>query len=316
MAQPQGAVSVSLSETPSLTEPGGEDALIAAAGTTPLRELWRRFRCQRLAVAALFVIGLFILIALLAPLLAPYDPADVFSKLNSGPTGRHWLGTDDNGHDILSRLLFGTRVSMRAAFQVVGMALLLALPLGLIAGYARGRIEALIMRCMDALFTFPPLLLALSVTAVLSAGTASLGNALIAISIVFVPGFVRLVRGEVLAIREETYVEAARAIGVRPRRIVLRHVLPNVASPVVVQLALACGYAILAEAGLSFLGLGAGQDTPSWGVMVRRAYDSILDASWPLYPPGIAILVTVLAFNMIGDGLRDALGRETFGRAR
>ena len=301
---------MSLSEPPAITEPGGEDALAATAGETPLRELWQRFRRQRLAMAAVVFIGLVVLIALAAPLLAPYDPNTPFNSLNAGPSGRHWLGTDDNGHDILSRLLWGARVSMRAAFQVVGMALVIALPLGLVAGYARGKIEGLIMRCMDALFTFPPLLLALSVTAVLSAGTPNLGNALVAISIVFVPGFVRLVRGEVLAVREETYVEAARAIGVRPRRIVLRHVLPNIASPLVVQLALSCGYAILAEAGLSFLGLGAGQDTPSWGVMVRRAYDAILDSSWPLYPPGIAILLTVLAFNMVGDGLRDALGRH------
>ena len=298
---------MSLSETPSLVEPGGEDALVAAGGA-PLRDVGRRFRAQRLPMVALAIILLLIVLALLAPVIAPFDPNSVFDDLNAGPSGRHWLGTDDNGHDILTRLLYGARVSMRTAFQVVGMALVVALPLGLIAGYARGKIEALIMRCMDALFTFPPLLLALSVSAVLSAGNPSLGNALIAISIVFVPGFVRLVRGEVLAIREETYVEAARAIGVRPRHIVLRHVLPNVAPPIVVQLALACGYAILAEAGLSFLGLGAGPSTPSWGVMVRRGYDSILDASWPLYPPGIAILVTVLAFNMVGDGLRDALG--------
>lgn len=305
---------MSLSEPAAVNEPGGEDHLAAQAGTTPGRELWRRFRRKHLAMAALVFIGLLLLVALLAPLIAPYDQNDVFDELNSGPTAAHVLGTDDNGHDIASRLVYGTRVTMRTAFQVVGLALLIALPLGLIAGYARGRVESVIMRCMDALFTFPPLLLALTVTAVLSAGQPNLGNALIAISIVSVPGFVRLIRGEVIAVREETYIEASRSIGTRPRRIVVRRVLPNVASPLVVQAAIACGYAILAEAGLSFLGLGAAQDMPSWGLMVRRAYDSILDASWPLYPPGIAILLAVLAFNLVGDGLRDALGRERFQR--
>lgn len=277
------------------------------AGVSPRRELWRRFLRHKLAVAGLVFIVVLIGLALLAPVIAPYgQSAKDTLRINEGPSADHWLGTDDVGQDVLTRVLYGARVSLRAAFQIVGMALVVALPLGLLAGYLGGRVDGVLMRIMDALFTFPPLLFALAISALLGPG---LNNSFIAIAVVFVPGFVRLIRGQVLAVREETYVEASRAIGVTTPRMLRRHILPNIASPLVVQVALSCGFAILAEAGLSFLGYGAPLGTPSWGTMLRRAYDGILIEQWPIVPPGVALLLTVLAFNLVGDGLRDALGR-------
>jgi ABC-type dipeptide/oligopeptide/nickel transport system permease subunit len=292
----------------------GEDPVVerellvdTAASSTPRHELWRRFRRNRVAMVALCFIVVLIALALLAPLLAPYGPTQKETlRLNEGPSGAHWLGTDDVGQDILTRVIYGARVSLRAAFQIVGMALAVALPIGLVAGYVGGRVDGFVMRVMDALFAFPPLLFALAISGLLGPG---LNNAFIAIAVVFVPGFVRLIRGQVLAIREETYVEASRAIGVGTPRMLRRHLLPNIAPPLVVQVALSCGFAILAEAGLSFLGYGAPLGTPSWGTMLRRAYDAILVEQWTIVPPGVALLLTVLAFNLIGDGLRDALGR-------
>jgi peptide/nickel transport system permease protein len=276
-------------------------------GTSPRRELWRRFRHNRVAMAGLVFILLLIALSLLAPLVGPYGPTQKDTlRLNESPSTSHWLGTDDVGQDVMTRVVYGARVSLRAAFQIVGMALLVALPLGLLAGYSGGRTDGFVMRVMDAMFAFPPLLFALAISGLLGPG---LNNAFIAIAVVFVPGFVRLIRGQVLAIREEAYVEASRSIGVGTPRMLRRHLLPNIASPLVVQVALSCGFAILAEAGLSFLGYGAPLGTPSWGTMLRRSYDSILIEQWTIVPPGIALLLTVLAFNLIGDGLRDALGR-------
>ena len=202
---------------------------------------------------------------------------------------------------------------MTAVFLIVGLALAVALPLGLISGYFAGRVDAVLMRVMDVLFTFPPLILALAVASMLG---PSLVNASIAIALVFVPSFVRLIRGQVLAIREELYVEASRSLGLSNTWIVRRHVLPNVASPIVVQAAVSLGYALLAEAGLSFLGLGVQLPTPSWGNMLNESFGYVLSAAWPLIPPGLVIFLTVLAFNLIGDGLRDALGRERFEALR
>lgn len=295
-------------------EPGEDPALEhellydTTLGASPRAELWRRFRRHRLAMTGAVFIVILILIAVLAPVIAPYgkEAKDTLA-LNEGPTGAHWLGTDDVGQDVLTRTLWGTRVSLRAAFQIVGMALIVAVPLGLLAGYLGGRFDGVVMRIVDALFAFPPLLFALAIAGLLGPG---LNNAFIAIAVVFVPGFVRLIRGQVLAVREETYVEASRAIGVATPRMLRRHLLPNIAPPLVVQVALSCGFAILAEAGLSFLGYGAPLGTPSWGTMLKRANDSILIAQWPIIPPGVALLLTVLAFNLVGDGLRDALGRS------
>ncbi len=270
--------------------------------------LWRRFVRDRLAVVALSYLVLLTAAAIAAPLIAPYKPnfADL-DALNAAPSGAHWLGTDDLGRDILSRLIWGARVSLRATFEIVGMAIVVALPIGLIAGYFRGWFDTTVMRLMDALFSFPPLVLALTVAALLG---ANLNDAAIAIAVVFVPSFVRLIRGEVISVREETYIESSQSLGAGPSRLIRSHIFPNVASPVVIQVALALGFALLAEAGLSFLGLGAQPPTASWGNMLSEAYQFIFTNPTALIWPGLAIMITVLAFNLVADGLRDALGRE------
>jgi ABC-type dipeptide/oligopeptide/nickel transport system permease subunit len=261
-------------------------------------------------MAALGFVVLVALVAVFATILAPHEPAnDALTHLNEGPSGHHWLGTDDLGRDILSRLMFGARISLRVAGLLVVLAAAAALPIGLAAGYFGRWVDGLLMRCMDALFAFPPLMLALALAALLE---PSLTNASIAIAIPFVPGFARLVRAEVLSVREETYIEASRSVGITSGRMLRRHVLPNVASPLIVQVAVSFGYALLAEAALGFLGFGIQPPHASWGTMLQGAYSFVLDKPWPMIPPGLAIALTVLAFNLVGDGLRDALGREAF----
>ncbi|HEX5613743.1 MAG TPA: ABC transporter permease [Acidimicrobiia bacterium] len=291
--------------------PGGGPFVLddVDAGESPRQRVWRRFRHNPAAMTGLVVLGLIVIGAVFAPWLAPHDPtATTFSDVRlTGPSGDHWLGVDRDGRDILSRLLYGGRASIEVCALVVVFALLVALPLGLVAGYVRGAVDAVIMRCMDALFAFPALTLALAVAALLG---PSLLNASIAIAIVFVPGLVRVVRAQVLAVREETFIEASRSVGASSGRMMARHIFPNVATPLIVQIALSFGYALLAESGLSFLGFGVQPPDPSWGTMLQDAYTTITRDSWPLVPPGVAIAVTVLAFNLVGDGLRDALGRE------
>jgi len=269
---------------------------------------WIRFLHQRWAIAGLIFLLIVIVAAIFAPLVAPHPPdAQDINAINAGPSFSHWLGTDDLGRDILSRLIWGARISLRVSFEIVALAALIAIPLGLIAGFFRGAVDSVIMRTMDALFSFPPLILALTVAALLG---ADINDAAIAIAIVFVPGFVRLLRGEVIAVREEAYIESARSLGATSNRLLGRHVLPNVASPIIIQLALALGFALLTEAGLSFLGIGEQPPAPSWGGMLQEGFQFINSAPWAVIFPGIAIMLTVLAFNLIADGLRDSLGRE------
>src|ERR1700722_18671611 len=269
---------------------------------------WARFVHQRWAIGGLIFLIIVIAAAIFAPLVAPHPPnAQDINAINAGPTWSHWLGTDDLGRDILSRLIWGARISLRAAFEIVGLAAVVAIPLGLIAGFFRGAVDSVIMRTMDALFSFPPLILALTVAALLG---ADINDAAIAIAIVFVPSFVRLLRGEVIAVREEAYIESARSLGATSKRLVARHVVPNVASPIIIQMALALGFALLTEAGLSFLGVGEQPPTPSWGGMLQEGFQFINTAPWALVFPGLAIMLTVLAFNLVADGLRDSLGRE------
>jgi peptide/nickel transport system permease protein len=208
---------------------------------------------------------------------------------------------------MLTRIMYGARVSLEAAFASVLLATIVALPLGLMAGYFGGLVDSLIMLVMDALFAFPPLLAAITIVALLG---KSLHNVIIAIAVTFIPGMVRVIRGQVLSVREETYIEASRSAGAGPVRMLTRHVLPNVASPLIVQSALGFGFAILGEAGLSFLGLGGQPPTPSWGVMIQEQYTYVLSNAWGAIVPGVMIALTVLSFNLVGDGLRDALGRE------
>ncbi len=269
---------------------------------------WVRFLHQRWAIAGLVFLLIVIVAAIFAPLVAPHAPdAQDINAINAGPSASHWLGTDDLGRDILSRLIWGARISLRVSFEIVALAAIVAIPLGLIAGFFRGAVDSVIMRTMDALFSFPPLVLALTVAALLG---ADINDAAIAIAIVFVPSFVRLLRGEVIAVREEAYIESARSLGATSKRLIGRHVVPNVASPIIIQMALALGFALLTEAGLSFQGVGEQPPTPSWGGMLQEGFQFINTSPWALVFPGLAIMLTVLAFNLVADGLRDSLGRE------
>lgn len=272
------------------------------------RRFLRRLRRQRLATIAIGFMILLILVAIFAPLVAPYDPDDNdLRAVFASPSGDHLLGTDQNGRDTLSRLIFGARVSLLAAGQAVGIALLLGTIPGLLAGYFGKWVDAVIMRFAEAIMTFPPLLLAMAIVGVLGPG---LGKAMFAVGLVFAPRFARLVRGLVLAVREETYIEASHSIGTSTPRILRRHVLPNILSPLIVQISLALGFSMLAEAALSFLGLGVIPPESSWGSMLQNAYRSLSTSKFQAIPPGVAIMLTVLAFNLIGDGIRDSLGRE------
>ncbi len=278
----------------------------AARGTSPGRLLARRFWHHRTGMVGLVLLVVIVLVCVLAPLLAPYDPARQFEQINAGPSGTHWLGTDDVGRDLLSRVLYGGRTSLVASAGIVALAVAIALPLALLAGYLGGKTDTAIMRITDAMFAFPPLILAL---AIVSLRGRSLFNLVLALGIVFAPSLVRLIRGQVLAVRQETYIEAARSLGTGGGRIALRHVLPNIASPLIIQVAVTLGFALLAEAGLSFLGFGARPPTPTWGGMLKRSFDYVLEVPWQIFIAGGAITITVLAYSLIGDGLRDALGR-------
>jgi peptide/nickel transport system permease protein len=281
-----------------------------AAAPRPMRRLLSRFRHNPSAMVGVGWIVLVVIAAVFAPIVAPQSPTTQhLNDINQGPTLAHYLGTDSVGRDVLTRVIYSARVSMLVGALVVFFAGVFAVPIGLVSGYFGGRVDGVLMRIMDALFTFPPLMLALAIAALLGPNTLNLS---IAIAIPFIPGFARLIRAEVLSVREELYIEASHSVGVSSSRMLRKHVLPNVVSPFIVQAALAFGYAILAEAGLSFLGFGVQPPNASWGVMLQNGYQFVNDAAWPMIPPGVAIALTVLAFNLVGDGLRDALGREVF----
>ena len=266
----------------------------------------RRFLKNRLAVVGAVIIGLMIILALFAPVFSRYDP--LYQDLDHAlehESAAHWMGTDDLGRDVMSRIIYGTRISLEASIYAVGVALIIGVPIGLFSGYYGGFWdEWIVMRIVDAVQAFPFLILALALAATLGAG---FGNAMIAIGIGFTPAFVRIMRAQVLSVANQEYIQAARAVGVRDRRILLRHVLPNSMAPLLVQTTVAMAAAILAEAGLSFLGLGVQPPTPSWGQMLSGAQQYISLAPWLAYWPGIAIFLAVLAFNLFGDGVREAL---------
>jgi peptide/nickel transport system permease protein len=276
---------------------------------TPRRRLWRRFRKNKLAVGGLVFLTIMVVAAFAAPILPLKSPDDTGIVFGAGPSRAHWLGTDFSGRDALSRLVYGGRISFEVCAMVVLFAVAVGLVLGVTAGYFRGWWDYLVSRITDALFSFPTITLALVVATIFHKGILT---ASIAIAITFVPGFVRLVRAQVLAVREEVFVEASRSIGVSEGRMMRKHILPNAISPLVVQIALSFGYALLAEAGLSFLGFGVQTPTPSWGTMLEDAYNGLPGKSWPVFPPGIALALTVLAINLVADGLRDSLGREVY----
>lgn len=288
--------------------------LVAAneVAETPVRRALRRLFRRKSAVFGLLVVAFFFGLAVFAPLLTPYDPiAQSWTLVRNPPSLSHWFGTDDLGRDILVRVIFGTRASLMAGVISVGIALSVGVPLGLAAGYLGGWLDAVISRLTDAMLACPFLILAIALAAFLG---PSLGNAMIAIGVTATPIFVRLTRGQVLAVKMEDYVEAARAVGNPRWRIVFIHILPNIMPALLVQATLSIAAAIIAEAALSFLGLGQQPPEPSWGSMLNSAQRFLANAPWMAVWPGLAIFLTVLSFNLVGDGLRDALDPREIGR--
>lgn len=268
-------------------------------------ESMKLFFQHKLAVIGTVIVFLFLILAIFAPLIAPYGINEQsLGERFSAPSAAHWFGTDDFGRDIFSRVVHGARISLWVGFFSVLGSVILGTLLGLMAGYGGRLMDAVISRLFDILLAFPSILLAIAIVSILG---PSLQNALIAIAIINVPTFGRLVRSKVLSIKQEEYVLAAKAVGMSHRRIVLRHILPNSMVPVIVQATLAIGTAIIEAAALGFLGLGAQAPSPEWGKMLADARPYLVQAPWTLFFPGIAIMLTVLGFNLMGDGLRDTL---------
>lgn len=270
-----------------------------------MKDFLNRYIHNRLAMMGSVILLMFIIMAVLAPVAAPYDPyyMDGAAVLQA-PGGGHLFGTDNMGRDILSRVIYGSRISLWVSLVSVSIATVLGLFLGVIAGYFGGVLDTVLSRMTDIMFSFPEVLLALLIMSILG---ASLNNIVIAIGIVYTPIFARIARGAVLSIRGSLYIEAARSIGVKNSRIIVRHIVPNILSPVIVQVTLSLAFAILAEASLSFLGIGVEPDIPSWGVMLSNGKDWLELAWWSAVYPGIFICLAVLGFNILGDGLRDLL---------
>jgi peptide/nickel transport system permease protein len=276
-----------------------------AAPAGPWRRAWRRLARRRSAVIGAGLVLGFVLLALGAAWIAPLDPiATSWGAIRKPPSPEHWFGTDEIGRDVLSRIVWGTQASLMAGVVSVSISLMLGVPIGLAAGFLGGAVDALISRIVDAFLACPFLILAIAMAAFMG---PSLSNAMIAIGVSATPIFVRLTRAQVIGVKVEDYIEAARALGNPPWRIALRHVLPNVAGPLIVQATLAIASAVIAEASLSFLGLGQQPPAPSWGSMLNTAKNYVDSAPWMAIWPGLSIFGLVLGFNLLGDGLRDAL---------
>lgn len=259
----------------------------------------------RLVIFGSAIIAIILICAIFAPWVAPYSPYDLdYMAMLQGPTGTHWLGTDEVGRDTLSRVIYGARLSMQVAFIAAGIGLICGTLIGVTAAYFGGIVDLVLMRLMELLFSFPAILLAVVLMA--SLGTSVL-NAMIAIGIVFIPGFSRLARAATEVVLREQYVESARALGMSHGRILFREIMPNIVAPLLVEAAVAFSYAILLEAALSFLGLGAQPPEPTWGNMLNTGRGFMAQSAMMSIAPGMAIFITVLGFNLIGDGLRDAL---------
>ncbi len=266
---------------------------------------FRRLKRNKIAMAGTVCIILLFLVALLAPQIAPYDPFDTdFFHTLEGPSRDHLLGRDDLGRDVLSRIIYGTRISLNIGFISVAIGLVVGLPVGAISGYYGGKLDLIVQRLVDIMMAFPGMLLAIVIVSVMGVG---LVNAMIAVGIVSIPTYIRLVRGSVLSVKNKEYVEAARALGVNDKRIIFRHVVPQCLAPIIVQSSLQVGTAILWAAGLGFLGLGAQAPIPEWGAMLSQGRGYIRTAHHVTTFPGLAIMLAVLGFNLLGDGLRDAL---------
>jgi peptide/nickel transport system permease protein len=276
-----------------------------ARSTNWARQVRDRLRANPVSMIGLILtIGMFG-IAVAAPIIAPYDPVSLAPKNRLlPPSSMNWFGTDDGGRDIFSRVVFGARYSLLAAAVVLSLAATFGTAVGLIAGFAGGKIDEALMRLTDMFLAFPALVLAMGISAALG---ASLANSMIAIAVVWWPWYARLVRGQTLRVRQEQFVDAARASGASDAHMILRHILPNCWTPIIVQVTLDVGYAILTTASLSFIGLGAQPPTPEWGAMVATGKDYILDQWWMSTFPGLAIFLAVMAFNLVGEGLQEAL---------
>src|SRR6185295_16721304 len=273
---------------------------------TPWSEFWRKFKRQRVALVAGAFVVLLVVVAIAAPWITPYDAENYFDyeKLNARPSATHWFGVDALGRDIYSRILMGARISLAAGFLSVAVGAIVGTLLGLIAGYKEGWWDRIIMRICDVLFAFPGIVLAIGIVAILGGG---MGNVIIAVAIFSIPTFARLVRGNTLALKHLTFVEAARSIGASDWTIVVRHIFPGTIAAVVVYFSLRIGTSIITAASLSFIGMGAQPPTPEWGAMLNEARADMMSSPHVAIFPSIAIFVTVLAFNLLGDGLRDAL---------
>jgi peptide/nickel transport system permease protein len=279
--------------------------------TSEFRRVVRVFMSRRIVVFGLVIIIALLTCAIFAPLMAPYDPYDQnLGEALQKPGRLHWLGTDAVGRDTLSRIIYGTRTSLMIGIVAVAIAALIGMTLGLVAGFFGGRTYSIIMRFIDAMMCFPPILMALILAGMLGAG---LKNVMIAIGIALIPAYCRLMCAQVLSIRENDYVTAARSIGARNIRVMARHILPNCFPPLIVLITVNIGMAILSEAGLSFLGLGIEAPKAAWGAMVSDGYLYLKTHPVLSFAPGLAIMVVVFAFNMIGDGLRDALDPKLRG---
>ncbi len=285
--------------------PGPIEPPIVERGATPGKRAWRRLLRRRGAVLGLAIVIFFVLVAVFAPYIAPYDPvATSWSAVRKAPSAEYWFGTDEIGRDVLSRIVWGARASLLAGLVSVCISMALGVPIGLLAAYAGGWTDSLISRFTDSMLAVPFLILAIALAAFLG---PSLTNAMIAIGVSATPIFIRLTRAQVLAVKVEDFVEAARAVGNPHWRIALRHILPNVLPPLIVQSTLAIAAAVIAEASLSFLGLGQQPPAPSWGSMLNTAKNFVDQAPWMAIWPGLSIFLLVLSFNLLGDGLRDAL---------
>jgi len=272
---------------------------------SPGRRAMLRLVRRRGAMLGLAIVLFFIAIALFAPLIAPYDPVQTsWTAVRKAPSAAYWFGTDEIGRDVLSRVIWGARASLMAGLVSVCISMAMGVPIGLLAGYMGGWVDGLISRFTDAMLAVPFLILAIALAAFLG---PSLTNAMVAIGVSAMPVFIRLTRAQVLSVKVEDYVEAARAVGNPHWRIALRHILPNTLPPLIVQATLTIATAIIAEASLSFLGLGQQPPAPSWGSMLNTAKDYVDNAPWMAIWPGLSIFLLVLSFNLLGDGLRDAL---------
>ena len=302
------------SSTPvSVAEPvaaAGVAGTAVSAASRPARHLWRQLWRRKTAVLGLTLAAAVLLGALLAPWLASEDPLAMSPRRFGAPSASAWLGTDQFGRDLLSRLLYGARVSMAVSFAAVGMATLIGGTIGLCAGYFGGRVDLVLMRGVDVLMAFPTLLLALAVVATFGGSTR---NLILAVTLAYIPIFSRVVRGSALSVKQNDFVEASRALGARDGRIMLRAVLPNVLAPIIVQATFNLSTAIMIEAALSFLGLGVQPPAPSWGSMLSEARNFMELDPWLALAPGGAITLAVLGFNLLGDDLRDILDPRLAG---